>query len=83
MQFILEQTKGPYKIPIPVPSISRWGQKKESPANLGFFIIMECIESKRSICRHLENPESDLTVRPVLNLNLNMVRLGDLYRKLA
>jgi hypothetical protein len=83
MQFILEQTQGSHKIPIPVPSISRWGQKKESPAKVGPFIIMEYIEHKQSICRLLENPESDSTVRPALNLNLNMVRLGDLYRKLA
>ncbi|OQE05168.1 hypothetical protein PENVUL_c026G04463 [Penicillium vulpinum] len=44
---------------------------------------MEYFEHKQSICRLLENPESDPTVRPVLNLNLDMVRLGDLYRKLA
>ncbi|KAJ5927328.1 Aminoglycoside phosphotransferase [Penicillium verrucosum] len=83
MQFILEQTQKSHNISIPVPSISRWGQKKESPANLGPFMIMEYVEHKQSICRLLENPESDPTVRPVLNLNLNMGRLGDLYRKLA
>ncbi|KXG48641.1 Aminoglycoside phosphotransferase [Penicillium griseofulvum] len=83
MQFILEQSQESQKISIPVPSISHWEQKKESPANLGPFIIMEYIEHKQSICRLLEGPESDPTVRPVLNLNLNIVRLRDLYRKLA
>lgn len=83
MQFILEQTQKPHKIPVPVPSISRWGQKKESPANLGPFVIMEYIEHKQSICRLFENPESDPTVRPILNLNLDTVRLGGLYKKLA
>lgn len=83
MQFILEQTQKSHNISIPVPSISRWGQKKESPANLGPFMIMEYVEHKQSICRILENPESDPTVRPFLNLNLNMGRLGNLYRKLA
>ncbi|CAI7646918.1 unnamed protein product [Penicillium glandicola] len=83
MQFILNETQKPQRIPIPMPSISRWGQKKESPANLGPFIIMDYVEHKESICRLLENPGSDLSVRPVLNLDLNMVRLKDLYRKLA
>ncbi|KAJ5928253.1 hypothetical protein N7466_007209 [Penicillium verhagenii] len=83
MQFILEQTQELHKIPIPVPSISRWGQKKESPAELGPFIIMEYIEHQQSICRLMQNPESDPSVRAILNPNLDTVRLGGLYKKLA
>lgn len=37
MQFLLEQTSD--KIPIPIPTIFRWAETKESPSELAPFII--------------------------------------------
>lgn len=50
MQFILEKT------PIPVPCIFRSVETKESPSDLGPFIIMSYINHKGSMGDLLETP---------------------------
>ncbi|CAG8945565.1 unnamed protein product [Penicillium salamii] len=77
MQLLLE------KSPIPVPSIFRWGETKESPSNLGPFIIMNYIHHKRSMGDLLEMPGRQRGQTPVLNPDLKLARLEALYGKLA
>ncbi|CAG7948626.1 unnamed protein product [Penicillium salamii] len=77
MQFLLE------KSPIPVPSIFRWGETKESPSDLGPFIIMNYIHHKRSMGDLLEMPGRQGGQPPVLNPDLKLARLEALYGKLA
>ncbi|KAJ5457541.1 hypothetical protein N7475_008929 [Penicillium sp. IBT 31633x] len=81
MQFILDKTSD--KIPILVPSVFRWTKTKESPSELGPFSIMNHISHKGSVGDLLETPERQRGQQPVLNPNLEPVRLETLYRKLA
>ncbi|CAG7978863.1 unnamed protein product [Penicillium salamii] len=77
MQFLLE------KSPIPVPSIFRWGETKESPSDLGPFIIMNYIHHKRSMGDLLEMPGRQGGQPPVLDPDLKLARLEALYGQLA
>ncbi|KAJ5803839.1 uncharacterized protein N7518_000142 [Penicillium psychrosexuale] len=81
MQFLSEKTSD--KIPIPVPSIFRWTKTKESPSELGPFIIMNYIPHEGSMGDLLETPGRQPGQRPVLNPELNPMRLEALYGKLA
>lgn len=81
MQFILEKTSD--KIPIPVPSVFRSVETKESTSDLGPFIIMNYIRHKGSMGDLLETPERQAGETPVLNPGLELVRLESLYRELA
>lgn len=81
MQFLLEKTSA--EIPIPVPSVFRWGQTKESPSELGPFIIMNYIYHERSMGDLLEAPGRQAGQPPVLDPNIESVRLETLYKKLA
>ncbi|KAJ5611764.1 hypothetical protein N7528_008869 [Penicillium herquei] len=81
MKFILDQTAN--KIPIPVPSVSCWGQQQESPANMGPFIIMDYINHYGNMRDLLESPDRKPGERPVLNPDIPPLRLEFLYRKLA
>ncbi|KAJ6021047.1 Aminoglycoside phosphotransferase [Penicillium herquei] len=81
MKFILDQTST--KIPIPVPSISCWGQQHESPANMGPFIIMDYIDHYGNMRDLLEFPDRQPGERPILNPDISPFRLEFLYRKLA
>jgi hypothetical protein len=71
------------KIPIPVPSVFRWVETKESPSDLGPFIIMDYIHHKGSMVDLLETPGLQGRQRPVLNPALKPARLEALYGKLA
>lgn len=81
MQFLLETSSD--KSLIPVPTIFRWGETKESPSDLGPFIIMNYIHHKGSMGDLLEMPGRQGGQRPVLNPDLKPARLESLYRKLA
>ncbi|KAL5335597.1 hypothetical protein BJX70DRAFT_390534 [Aspergillus crustosus] len=81
MQFILEKTSD--KIPIPVPTVFRSVETKESPSELGPFIIMSYIPHKGSMGDLLETPGRQAGESPVFNPGLELVRLESLYRELA
>lgn len=81
MRFLLDQTSD--KIPIPVPSVFRWAETKESPSELGPFIIMNYIPHKGSMGDLLEAPGRQVGQRLVLNPDLEPARLEALYGKLA
>ncbi|KAJ5950697.1 uncharacterized protein N7479_009110 [Penicillium vulpinum] len=81
MQFITERTSK--TMPIPVPLVSRWGERNESPSNLGPFIIMGYIDHERSISDLLETPGRQSKQRPELNPDISTIKLKALYRELA
>ncbi|KAJ5562528.1 hypothetical protein N7535_003023 [Penicillium sp. DV-2018c] len=81
MQFLLEKSSD--KIPIPLPSVFRWAETKESPSDLGPFIIMDYIHHKGSMVDLLQTPGLEGRQPPVLNPALKPARLGALYGKLA
>ncbi|KAJ5930981.1 hypothetical protein N7466_006474 [Penicillium verhagenii] len=77
MQFLLN------KIPIPVPRIFCWGKRQESPSYLGPFIIMDFIDHKQSMSDFLNTPRRQPDQLPVLNPDLDLGKLGNLYRQLG
>ncbi|PLB43565.1 hypothetical protein P170DRAFT_450794 [Aspergillus steynii IBT 23096] len=81
MQFILEQTAD--KMPIPVPFVFGSTETKESPSDLGPFIIMNHVHHKGSMADLLETPGRQAGQPPVLNPGLKPARLEALYAKLA
>ncbi|KAJ5150785.1 uncharacterized protein N7500_004350 [Penicillium coprophilum] len=81
MRFITERTS--QTMPIPVPIVSRWGERNESPSNLGPFIIMGYIDHERSMSSLLETPGRLPKQRPELNLDISTIKLKALYRELA
>ncbi|KAJ5972672.1 uncharacterized protein N7479_002590 [Penicillium vulpinum] len=81
MQSLLDKTSD--KIPIPVPSIFRWTEAKESHSKLGPFIIMNYIPHEGSMGDLLEKPGRQVGERSVLNPELKPIRLEVLYGKLA
>lgn len=81
MQFILEKTSD--TLPTPVPSVIRSAETKESPSDLGPFIIINYIQHKGSMSDLLETPGRQVGEVPVLNRSLGLVRLESLYRELA
>ncbi|PLN83414.1 phosphotransferase family protein [Aspergillus taichungensis] len=81
MQFIMERTS--QTMPIPVPMVSRWGERNESPSKLGPFIIMSYIDHARSMSDLLETPGRQPKERPELNPDINTIKLKALYRELA
>ncbi|KAJ5458290.1 hypothetical protein N7475_009678 [Penicillium sp. IBT 31633x] len=81
MHFITEKTS--VTIPIPVPLISCWGERNESPSKLGPFIIMGYIDHERSMSDLLETPRRQPQQRPRLNPEISVSKLKDIYRELA
>lgn len=81
MQYVLEKTSN--KIPIPVPSVVRWVGTKESPSDLGPFIIMDYIHNMGSMGDLLEMPGRQSGQSPVLNPDLPPARLEALYGELS
>ncbi|KAF7716911.1 Uncharacterized protein PECH_000697 [Penicillium ucsense] len=81
MQFITERTS--QTMPIPIPIVTRWGERNESPSNLGPFIIMGYIDHERSISDLLETPGPQSKQRPALNPDISTTKLKALYRELA
>ncbi|KAB8205152.1 hypothetical protein BDV34DRAFT_196239 [Aspergillus parasiticus] len=81
MQYVLEKTSN--KIPTQVPSIVRWVETKESPSDLGPFIIMNYIHHMGNLGDLLEMPGRQGGQPPVLNPDLKSARLEALYGELA
>lgn len=81
MQFITERAS--QTTPIPIPAVSHWGERNESPSNLGPFIIMGYIDHEKSMSDLLETLGHQSRQRPVLNPNIGTTELKALYRELA
>ncbi|EPS31220.1 hypothetical protein PDE_06175 [Penicillium oxalicum 114-2] len=81
MRYVLEKTSD--KIPILVPSVVRWISTKESPSELGPFIIMNYIHHTRTMTDLLERPGRPGGQQPVLNPDLDAGKLEALYGKLC
>lgn len=81
MRFILDKSSD--KMPIPVPFVFRAAETKESPSDMGPFIIMSYVPHSKSMADLLEAPEREAGQPPVLNPGLEQVRLERLFRKLA
>ncbi|KAH8429118.1 uncharacterized protein LDX57_006788 [Aspergillus melleus] len=81
MQYVSEKTSD--KIPIPMPSVVRWTETKESPSDLGPFIIMDYVNHTGSMGDLLESPVREIGEPPVLNPELKPARLQALYGELA
>lgn len=81
MQFITERTSE--TMPVPVPIVSRWGERNESLSNLSPFIIMGYIDHERSISDLLEMPGRQSKQRPELNPDISTIKLKALYREVA
>lgn len=63
--------------------ISCWGEGQEGPSKLGPFIIMNNVNHEQSIGDFLETPGRLPAERPVLNPDLDLGTLENLYRQLA
>ncbi|EAW11007.1 phosphotransferase family protein [Aspergillus clavatus NRRL 1] len=77
MRYIYDQTS------IPVPFIHHWGTRKESPLELGPFIIMDYIEHETSLYDALNTPGCPKEDRGTLDPNINKTKLEALYREAA
>lgn len=77
MRYISDQTS------IPVPFIIHSGTKKESPLNLGPFIMMSHVEHTTTMYDALNTPGCPNEERGVLNPNIDEDQLGMLYTELA
>lgn len=83
MKFIQDRSLDFLPIPIPIPKISRWGERNESPSNLGPFIIMDYIKHEQSMSDLLEKPGRQPKQRPELNPDIDIATLKSAYRELA
>ncbi|KGO66665.1 Aminoglycoside phosphotransferase [Penicillium italicum] len=77
MRFIGDKTT------IPVPFIIHSGGKKESPSELGPFIIMEYIDHHANMIEILKKPGRPNEERVTLDPNISHTRLKALYGELA
>ncbi|KGO39904.1 Aminoglycoside phosphotransferase [Penicillium expansum] len=77
MRFLTDQTL------INIPFILHSGTKKESPLELGSFIMMEYIEHKTKIYAALNTPGCPAEERGVLDPDIDEARLELLYGQLA
>lgn len=77
MRFIGDKTT------IPVPLIIHSGGKKESPSELGPFIIMEFIDHHANMIEILKTPGRPMKERVTLNPDISQTKLEALYRELA
>ncbi|KAB8263075.1 hypothetical protein BDV32DRAFT_146865 [Aspergillus pseudonomiae] len=68
MRFLSEVTAD--RTPIPVPFVFHWTVTKESPSELGPFIIMKYIPHEGSMGSLLETPGRQAGERPILNPDL-------------
>ncbi|PQK17141.1 hypothetical protein BB8028_0007g03400 [Beauveria bassiana] len=69
---------------IPIPSILHWSTRQESPGGIGPFIIKEYIDYKMILVDALNIPGfCPATDRPILNPNIDEVRLERLYGQAA
>ncbi|EKV06864.1 Aminoglycoside phosphotransferase [Penicillium digitatum] len=77
MRFIGDKTT------IPVPFIIHSGGKKESPSELGPFIIMEYIDHYSNMIEILKKPGRPTEERITLNPDISQIKLKALYGELA
>ncbi|KAJ5697597.1 hypothetical protein N7488_011281 [Penicillium malachiteum] len=81
MQFLMEKTMN--RMPIPLPYVFRCQENRETPSELGPFIIMDYINHKKSVGTLLETPGRKPNEIPILNPDFEPVRLETIYGKLA
>ncbi|KAJ9376737.1 hypothetical protein DTO063F5_8639 [Paecilomyces variotii] len=77
MRYIYDQTS------IPVPFVHHWGSKKESPLELGPFIIMEYIEHDTNLYDALNTPGCPKEDRGILDPDVSKAKSEALYREVA
>ncbi|KAJ6179136.1 Aminoglycoside phosphotransferase [Penicillium mononematosum] len=77
MRFLADQTL------IPIPLILHSGTKKESPLELGPFIMMEYVEHDTKMYAALNTPGCPVEVRGMLDPDIDKGRLELLYSQLA
>lgn len=68
---------------IPVPHILHYGMTKESPDELGPFIIMEYVEHEYDLVDALNTPGIPVHERPVLDNQISEERLTFAYGQMA
>ncbi|KAJ5360811.1 hypothetical protein N7517_010002 [Penicillium concentricum] len=84
MRFILDKTKTSDKFPIPVPFLSPWGRRKESPSKSAPFIIIDYIDHMGNMRDLLEIPISrQKGEHLILDPDISIIRLESLHGKLA
>ncbi|KAI4869498.1 phosphotransferase enzyme family protein-like protein [Hypoxylon rubiginosum] len=67
---------------IPVPPLRSWGITKESPRQLGPFIIMDLIEGQ-DLSDFLQQPTEDKEEKKVLDPNIDEAKLDYIYDQIA
>ncbi|KAL5364873.1 kinase-like domain-containing protein [Aspergillus floccosus] len=77
MRYIHDQTS------IPVPFVIHWGTRKESPLELGPFIIMEYVNNSTNMYDALNTPGCPRSDRGILDPNIDEHKLESLYGELA
>jgi aminoglycoside phosphotransferase (APT) family kinase protein len=77
MRYISDHTS------VPVPFVIHWGSKKESPLEVGPFIIMEYIDHERSMYKALNTPGIPASDRGRLDPNISQDKLETLYGEMA
>ncbi|CAI7593328.1 unnamed protein product [Penicillium glandicola] len=77
MRYILDQTS------IPAPFVIDWGTKKDSPLELGPFIIMEFMDHHTNMYDVLNMPGRSRAYRGILDPNFDEDELQRLYGELA
>ncbi|KAL3459333.1 hypothetical protein BJX64DRAFT_301427 [Aspergillus heterothallicus] len=80
-QFPEEKTRN--ETSIPVPFIYRWGTRRDSPLQLGSFIIMDYINHETSAYDALNMPDYRKEDRGVLDPDIDESKLELIYRQLA
>ncbi|PLN85786.1 phosphotransferase family protein [Aspergillus taichungensis] len=68
---------------ISVPFILHWGTKKESPLNLGPFILMGYIDHDTDLGTALNTPTLSIEECPILDPSIDIDKLEMLYKQLA
>ncbi|KAL5338014.1 kinase-like domain-containing protein [Aspergillus crustosus] len=68
---------------IPVPFVHHWGTKKESPLELGSFIIIDYIDHDTNMYDALNTPECPKEDRGTLDPDISEAKLEALYKEVA
>lgn len=77
MRYIQDHTS------IPIPFVLHWGTKEESPLGLGAFIIMEFVNYNGSMTAAMQIPGLSKDIAPVLDPNIDEMKLEGLYRQVS
>jgi hypothetical protein len=70
------------KTTIPLPHIHCWGSTKESPRQLGPFIVMDFVDGTR-LSRFLRQPFDDESEPVILNKDVDEATLDTIYEQIA